>query len=80
MIVQYMIEYNNGFVVLIENKYEEDDLKMKFMMKGLTCYEPLIKKGDIYYFTLKRNDIKIFKLKVMDKNVYGVVSFQFQFA
>ena len=80
MIVQYMIEYNNGFVVLIENKYEEDDLKMKFMMKGLTCYEPLIKKGDIYYFTLKRKDIKIFKLKVMDKNVYGVVSFQFQFA
>ena len=80
MIIQYMMEYDNGFVVLIQNKYEDDDLKMKFIMKGLKCIWPNTNDVEILYFTLKKNNTKLFKLKLSKKNVYGIVSFQFQFA
>ena len=80
MIIQYMMEYDNGFVVLIQNKYEDDDLKMKFIMKGLKCIWPITNDVEILYFTLKKNDTKLFKLKLSEKNVSGIVSFQFQFA
>ena len=80
MIIQYMMEYDNGFVVLIQNKYEGDDLKMKFIMKGLKCIWPNTNDVEILYFTLKKNNTKLFKLKLSEKNVSGIVSFQFQFA
>ena len=80
MIIQYMMEYDNGFVVLIQNKYEDDDLKMKFIMKGLKCIWPNTNDLEIFYFTLKKNNTKLFKLKLSEKNISGIVSFQFQFA
>ena len=80
MIIQYMMEYENGFIVLLENKYEDDDLKMKFIMKGLKCVFPDEGDDEIFYFTLKKNNIKVFKLKLCEKNISGIVSFQFQFA
>ena len=80
MIIQYMMEYENGFIVLLENKYEEDDLKMKIIMKGLKCVFPIVDDVEIFYFTLKKNNVKLFKLKLLEKNISGIVSFQFQFA
>ena len=77
MLIQYMIEYKGGYCVLIENKYDDEEFKMKLILKGL-IYEPQ-RKGDVY-FRLKQREIKLFKLKVSELNASGIVSFQFQFA
>jgi hypothetical protein len=49
-------------------------------MKGLKCIWPNTNDVEILYFTLKKNNTKLFKLKLSEKNVSGIVSFQFQFA
>lgn len=77
MLIQYMIEYKNGYCVLIENKYDDEEFKMKLILKGLV-YPPQ-PKGDVY-FRLKEKEIKLFKLGVSEMNASGIVSFQFQFA
>lgn len=77
MLIQYMIEYKGGYCVLIENKYDDEEFKMKLILKGLIYEEQ--KKGDVY-FRLKEKEIKLFKLKVSELNASGIVSFQFQFA
>ena len=77
MLIQYMIEYKGGYCVLIENKYDDEEFKMKLILKGL-IYEAQ-RKGDVY-FRLKQKEIKLFKLKVSEMNASGIVSFQFQFA
>ena len=76
MLIQYMIEYKNGYYVLIENKYEDEAFDMKLMLKGLE-YEGNIR--DVY-FKLNEQEIKQFKLQVSENVNSGIVSFQFQFA
>ena len=80
-IIQYLIEYDDGFIVLIENKYENELFKMKLIMTGLICLN--INSEDqenVVYFDLNGEKTKFFKLKTKDNNNSGVVSFQFQFA
>lgn len=76
MLIQYMIEYKNGYYVLIENKYDDEAFDMKLMLKGLE-YEGNIR--DVY-FKLNEQEIKQFKLQVSENVNSGIVSFQFQFA
>ena len=79
-IIQYLIEYDDGFIVLIENKYIGELFKMKLIMTGLKCINLNTEKESIVYFDLNPKETKLFKLKTIDKNNSGVVSFQFQFA
>jgi hypothetical protein len=76
MLIQYMIEYKNGYYVLIENKYDDEAFDMKLMLKGLE-YEGNIR--DVY-FKLNEQEIKQFKLQASENVNSGIVSFQFQFA
>ena len=79
-IIQYLIEYNDGFIVLIENNYDNVLFKMKLIMTGLICLNINTEKENIVYFDLNGKEIKLFKLKTNDKSNEGIVSFQFQFA
>ena len=79
-IIQYLIEYDDGFIVLIENKYIGELFKMKLIMTGLKCINLNTEKESVVYFELNPKETKLFKLKTIDKNNSGVVSFQFQFA
>ena len=79
-IKQYLIEYDEGFIVLIENKYINELFKMKLIMTGLLCVNMNmgIQNNNAIYFDLNENETKLFKLKTKDKNNPGIVSFQFQ--
>ena len=79
-IKQYLIEYDDGFIVLIENKYINELLKMKLIMTGLVCINLNTEKENVVYFDLRGQETKLFELKTKDKNNAGVVSFQFKFA
>ena len=80
-IIQYLIEYDDGFIVLIENKYDNELFKMKLIMTGLICLNINSEEQEnIVYFDLNGEETKFFKLKTKDNNNSGVVSFQFQFA
>ena len=80
-IIQYLIEYDDGFIVLIENKYDNELFKMKLIMTGLICVNiNSEEKENVVYFDLNGEETKFFKLKTKDNNNSGVVSFQFQFA
>ena len=79
-IIQYLIEYNDGFIVLIENNYDNVLFKMKLIMTGLICLNINTEKENIVFFDLNGKEIKLFKLKTKDKSNEGIVSFQFQFA
>lgn len=79
-IKQYLIEYDDGFIVIIENQYINESLKMKLIMTGLVCINSNIQKENEVYFNLNGKETKLFKLKTKDENNAGVVSFQFQFA
>ena len=79
-IKQYLIEYDDGFIVLIENQYINELLKMKLIMTGLICINLNAEKDNIVYFDLNGKETKLFELKTKDKNNDGLVSFQFQFA
>lgn len=79
-IIQYLIEYDDGFIVLIENNYNNELFKMKLIMTGLICFNINTEQENIIYFDLNGKEIKLFKLKNKDKNNPGIVSFQFQFA
>ena len=79
-IKQYLIEYDEGFIVLIENKYNNETFKMKLIMKGLIYDNINNEQENVVYFNLKGKEIKLFKLKTINKNGGGIVSFQFQFA
>ena len=76
-----MIEYDDGFIVLIENKYDNELFKMKLIMTGLICLNTNSEEQEnVVYFDLNGEETKFFKLKTKDNNNSGVVSFQFQFA
>ena len=77
-IKQYIIEYDGGFIVLIENQYINEIFKMKLIMTGLLCINYQVNKQNSIYFYLNGKETKLFKLKTKDKNNPGVVSFQFQ--
>jgi hypothetical protein len=80
-IIQYLIEYDDGFIVLIENKYDNELFKMKLIMTGLICLNTNSEEQEnVVYFDLNGEETKFFKLKTKDNNNSGVVSFQFQFA
>ena len=79
-IKQYLIEYDGGFIVLIENKYINEIFKMKLIMTGLLCINYQTIKQNTIFFDLSGKETKLFKLKTKDKNNPGVVSFQFQLA
>ena len=80
-IIQYLIEYDDGFIVLIENKYENELFKMKLIMTGLICLNINSEEQEnVVYFDLNGEETKFFKLKTKDNDNSGVVSFQFQFA
>ena len=49
-------------------------------MTGLICINIKVEKENIVYFNLRGKEIKLFKLKAINKNNERVVSFQFQFA
>ena len=80
-IKQYLIEYDDGFIVLIENKYINEIYKMKLIMSGLFCENlDVNNQNDVIFFDLNENETKLFKLKANNKENPGVVSFQFQLA
>ena len=77
-IKQYLIEYDDGFIVLIENKYIDELFRMKLIMTGLICINFNSLQQNTIVFDLNGKETKLFKLKTKDKNNPGVVSFQFQ--
>ena len=77
-IKQYLIEYDDGFIVLIENKYIDELFRMKLIMTGLICINFNSLQQNTIFFDLNGKETKLFKLKTKDKNNPGVVSFQFQ--